>query len=113
VFYVKAGADAQRLFQEWLGQEAGAGQDQEGFNNVMRGKATGSQRFQHVPWCKVPADRPRTLICMNESIATGTLSVGVFMHSYSYFVTRLHQVGAAAGLLLLLLPLLLVGTTPL
>jgi hypothetical protein len=93
VFYVKAGADAQRLFTEWLALEGGHGQDQEGFNNVMRGKATGSQKFQHVPWCKVPADTPRMLVCMNETIRTGTLSVGVFMHSYSHFVTRLHKVG--------------------
>jgi hypothetical protein len=97
VFYVKACPDAERMMTEWLKQEQGHGQDQEGFNNVMRGKATSHPDWQHVPWCKIPRDQTRMLICMNETIATGALSPGVFMHSYTFFVVRLHKVGGQLG----------------
>ncbi len=82
---------------EWLKQEKGHGQDQEGFNNVMRGKATSHPDWQHVPWCKIPKDQKRMLYCMNETIATGALSPSVFMHSYTFFVVQLHKVGGGRG----------------
>jgi hypothetical protein len=30
---------------------------------------------------------------MNETLRTAQLPISAFMHSYSYYITRLHQVG--------------------
>jgi hypothetical protein len=86
------------LMSQWLGLQRAKVQEQHALNIITRGGAAGHLDYRWPMCLKDYKDKEdRLLMCMNRSLPMGLLPVHSFMHSYSYYVTRLHEVGGARG----------------
>ncbi|KAF5839487.1 nucleotide-diphospho-sugar transferase-domain-containing protein [Dunaliella salina] len=90
IYFIKQHTGGQEFFQKWLSfDRRGAGHDQDGLNNAVRGKARASdpnlpmpqwQRAERIVWAAV-----------HNSTAVSYLPVHVIANSYTYHVGRVHR----------------------
>uniref|UniRef100_A0A7S3QMF9 Nucleotide-diphospho-sugar transferase domain-containing protein n=1 Tax=Dunaliella tertiolecta TaxID=3047 RepID=A0A7S3QMF9_DUNTE len=90
IYFVKQHAGGQEFFQKWLSfDRRGVGHDQDGLNNVVRGKARSSD--PNLPMPQWQSAERIVWAAVHNSTAVSYLPVHVMANSYTYHVGRVHK----------------------
>lgn len=100
VFYVRAGPGGNAVMEAWSSvEEKRISSEQQALNGVWKGpwEDRGEEKiFAKYGIPELAPEVPKGMTIMNKTVVVGQLSIALFGHSYTWFVTRVHQVNRGA-----------------